>query len=90
MTTTVEAVYQGGVFKPIRPVDLPENQRVTIVVETDTSPHRGGPVEQGPGSAPGPRSLKDLVGRVPLSGPPPTDEDIDRMREEALREKFGR
>jgi predicted DNA-binding antitoxin AbrB/MazE fold protein len=25
---TVEAIYQGGVFKPVRPVDLPENQRV--------------------------------------------------------------
>ena len=33
MTTTVEAVYQGGVFKPDRPVDLPENQRVQVRVE---------------------------------------------------------
>ena len=33
MTTTVEAVYQGGVFKPVRPVDLPENQRVQLQVE---------------------------------------------------------
>jgi predicted DNA-binding antitoxin AbrB/MazE fold protein len=32
MITTVEAVYQGGVFKPIRPVDLPENQRVQVQV----------------------------------------------------------
>ena len=34
MTTTVEAVYQGGVFKPVRPVDLPENQRVQLQVES--------------------------------------------------------
>ncbi len=34
MTTTVEAVYQGGVFKPVRPVDLPENQRVQLKVES--------------------------------------------------------
>ncbi|HEX4589843.1 MAG TPA: antitoxin family protein [Gemmataceae bacterium] len=33
MTTTIEAVYQGGVFKPTRPVDLPENQRVTLAVQ---------------------------------------------------------
>jgi predicted DNA-binding antitoxin AbrB/MazE fold protein len=33
MTTTVEAVYQGGVFKPVGPVDLPENQRVRLSVE---------------------------------------------------------
>lgn len=33
MTTTVEAVYQGGVFKPVRPVNLPENQRVQLEVK---------------------------------------------------------
>jgi predicted DNA-binding antitoxin AbrB/MazE fold protein len=33
MTTTVEAVYQGGVFKPVRPVDLPEDQRVQLEVK---------------------------------------------------------
>jgi predicted DNA-binding antitoxin AbrB/MazE fold protein len=34
MTTTVEAIYQGGVFKPVRPVDLPENQRVRLNVDS--------------------------------------------------------
>ena len=38
MTTTVEAVYQGGVFKPVRPVDLPENQRVQLRVEAVRPP----------------------------------------------------
>ncbi len=32
--TTVEAVYQGGVFKPVGPVDLPENQQVRLTVES--------------------------------------------------------
>jgi predicted DNA-binding antitoxin AbrB/MazE fold protein len=32
MTTTVEAVYQDGVFKPVQPVELPENQRVQLEV----------------------------------------------------------
>ena len=31
--TTVEAVYQDGVFKPVGPVTLPENQRVRLQVE---------------------------------------------------------
>jgi predicted DNA-binding antitoxin AbrB/MazE fold protein len=31
--TTVEAVYQGGVFKPTGAVDLPDNQRVRLQVE---------------------------------------------------------
>jgi|tagenome__1003787_1003787.scaffolds.fasta_scaffold8695516_1 predicted DNA-binding antitoxin AbrB/MazE fold protein len=37
MTTTVEAVYQGGVFKPVGPVDLPENQRVQLDVRPMTA-----------------------------------------------------
>lgn len=78
MTTTVEAVYQGGVFKPIRPIDLPENQRVTIVVETPNEPTSGPPK----------KSLKDLVGTVALTGQPTDDEEIDRLRAEALREKY--
>lgn len=30
--TQIEAVYQNGVFKPLRPVSLPENQRVRLSV----------------------------------------------------------
>jgi predicted DNA-binding antitoxin AbrB/MazE fold protein len=30
---TVEAIYSGGVFKPIEPLTLPENQRVRLTVE---------------------------------------------------------
>ena len=33
MTTTVEAIYQGGVFKPVEEVILPENQRVRLQVD---------------------------------------------------------
>jgi predicted DNA-binding antitoxin AbrB/MazE fold protein len=29
----IEAIYQGGVFKPLSEVKLPENQRVTIDVQ---------------------------------------------------------
>jgi predicted DNA-binding antitoxin AbrB/MazE fold protein len=32
--TTIEAVYSGGVFKPVDTVDLPENQRVRIYIES--------------------------------------------------------
>lgn len=30
--TTVEAIYQGGAFRPVEPVDLPENQRVRLSI----------------------------------------------------------
>ena len=32
MSQGIEAIYEGGVFKPVAPVDLPEHQRVTIHV----------------------------------------------------------
>jgi predicted DNA-binding antitoxin AbrB/MazE fold protein len=31
--TSIEAIYQGGAFKPVGPVDLPDNQRVRLHVE---------------------------------------------------------
>lgn len=31
--TTVEAIYEGGVFKPVGPVALPEKQRVRLRFE---------------------------------------------------------
>jgi predicted DNA-binding antitoxin AbrB/MazE fold protein len=31
--SSVEAIYASGVFKPLGEVDLPENQRVRLVVE---------------------------------------------------------
>jgi predicted DNA-binding antitoxin AbrB/MazE fold protein len=30
---TLEAIYAGGVFRPVDPVSLPENQRVRLTVE---------------------------------------------------------
>ena len=80
MTTTVEAIYQDGVFKPVGPVDLPENQRVRVVVPTEEPPRRGVPLAQVLGMAARPRTLKDIVGSVPLPGPAPTDEECDQMR----------
>jgi predicted DNA-binding antitoxin AbrB/MazE fold protein len=32
----VEAIYQGGVFKPLGEVRLPENQRVVLSIQTPT------------------------------------------------------
>jgi predicted DNA-binding antitoxin AbrB/MazE fold protein len=32
--TTVDAIFADGVFKPVIPVAMPENQRVRLTVET--------------------------------------------------------
>lgn len=33
MSQTIEAVYEDGIFKPLKPVDLPEGTRVRIEAE---------------------------------------------------------
>lgn len=83
--TAIEAIYQNGVFKPLGNVTLPENQRVTVVVAAPDSPPAEQQNDPGVHSR---RSLQDLVGSVPLNGQPPSDEDCDRLREEALKEKY--
>ena len=33
MTQTVQAIYSGGVLKPLEPLRLDENSRVTVIVQ---------------------------------------------------------
>ena len=37
MTTVVDAIYEGGVFKPESPVDLKDKTKVHLVIEETTS-----------------------------------------------------
>ncbi len=34
MTTAVEAIYEGGLLRPLQPLPLPEHARVRVSVET--------------------------------------------------------
>jgi predicted DNA-binding antitoxin AbrB/MazE fold protein len=36
MTIQLEAVFENGVFRPLESVQLPEHQRVTVTIATDT------------------------------------------------------
>lgn len=36
MTKSLEAIYQGGVLRPVEPLDLKENQRVRVTVTDST------------------------------------------------------
>ena len=38
MTTTVDAIYENGVFKPEHPVGLAEKTKVHLVIETTSPP----------------------------------------------------
>jgi predicted DNA-binding antitoxin AbrB/MazE fold protein len=34
MSAQLEAIYENGVFRPLQPVQLPDQQRVTISIDT--------------------------------------------------------
>jgi predicted DNA-binding antitoxin AbrB/MazE fold protein len=40
MSTSVEAIYENGVFRPLQHVDLAEGTRVEVIVITRESPPR--------------------------------------------------
>jgi predicted DNA-binding antitoxin AbrB/MazE fold protein len=35
MTTTIQAVFENGVFRPLAPLSLPEGQQVEVVIATE-------------------------------------------------------
>jgi predicted DNA-binding antitoxin AbrB/MazE fold protein len=37
MRTQLEAVYENGVFRPLKPIQLPEHQRVTVTIDAEAS-----------------------------------------------------
>ena len=39
MKQTIDAVYENGVFRPLTPPDVPDGQRVQIVVEPSPANH---------------------------------------------------
>ena len=41
-TTTVDAVYREGVFKPLTPISLPENAPVKLIIEQAEPPEPTG------------------------------------------------
>ena len=41
-TTTVDAVYREGVFKPLTPISLPENAPVKLIIEQAELPEPTG------------------------------------------------
>jgi predicted DNA-binding antitoxin AbrB/MazE fold protein len=65
MTTTIEAVFDGEVLRPDRPLNLEPNTRVTLVV---TTPELLEPSE----------SFLDTAMSINLEGPADWSENLDR------------
>jgi predicted DNA-binding antitoxin AbrB/MazE fold protein len=76
MSTTIEAVFDGEVLRPDRPLKLAPNTRVTLVVTTP------GPSEPG-------ESFLDTAMSIHLEGPADWSENLDRYLYESRLETNG-
>jgi hypothetical protein len=43
MATHLDAIFENGVFRPLKPVDLPENMRVKITIDEELDAGLPGP-----------------------------------------------
>jgi len=77
MTTTVDAIYEDGVFKPAKPVGLVEGTKVRLVIEEKI----------GPARTPLGRQLRELRAQVLESGAAPLD--WDEISEEVAARRGG-
>ena len=65
MTDTIEATYDGQVFRPERPVRLKANTRVTLTIETESTTEEK------------PASFLETAKSLKLQGPSDWSENID-------------
>ena len=72
MTTSIEAVFDGKVLRPVRPLKLEPNTRVTLVVTTTDASE---PSE----------SFLDTAMSIKLEGPADWSENLDRYLYESRR-----
>lgn len=70
MTTTIEAVFDGQVLRPVRPLDLQPNTRVRLVLST-------------PGSSEPEESFLDTATSLKLEGPADWSENLDKYLDES-------
>lgn len=78
MTKHVEAVYENGVLRPVRPIELPEGQSVDLIVITRDANHPG---DNGRGD------LRRLFGAVSLGHPTGADNEVI---DQNLADEYGK
>lgn len=67
MTTTINAIFDGEVFRPEKPIDLPPGTRVVLTIEP----------QEKPSSTKKSRGFLDVAHETKLSGPPDWSENLD-------------
>lgn len=79
--TQIEAIYQNGVFRPLKEVRLPENQRVQLSVQSLAQETGPTPLSKDRQEA-----LNKLIG-IWQTDRPPSDEEIEQIVEEERMKK---
>jgi hypothetical protein len=75
MTTTIEATFDGEVFRPTEPVALQPNTSVRLTVETTAPPAS----QEEPGLKKGkPYSFLDTLKSIRIEGPPDWSANVDK------------
>jgi len=69
MTTAVKAIYEGGVFKPLEPLQLDELTQVEVLIPWATAADEEAPVASS--------AIDDLIGFI-RDAPPDMAEHHDR------------
>ena len=91
MTKTLQAVYENGVLRPLEPVNLPENAKVTVTIADGSGTvteeaSLGGEVHGGAAGTKPPKTAgqrKPLAGRLAhLNLKTPTLEEFQEARRE--------
>ena len=81
MTQTIEAIYEGGVFKPVEPIKLPERQPVRLSFELTVS---------GEVATPSVREVLHNTGRLRELSPHLQQMIVPGVTLEQVREALGR
>ncbi len=77
--SSIEAVFEGGVFRPTVPVSLPEGSRVTVVVEAPLETGEAPPVDPTPVKRDRPSMIGALKGKIWIS--PDFDEPLEEFKD---------
>ena len=75
MTTTIEATFDGEVFRPTQPVALEPNTPVTLTVETATPPKSSERPRAEKGK---PYSFLETLKSIRIEGPPDWSANVDK------------
>ena len=77
---TIEAVFEGGVFRPTEPVSLPEGSRVTVVVVDRPAPTGDAPpADSAPAKHDRPPMFGALKGKMWIA--PDFDEPLEEFKD---------